>query len=63
MEILYNSDPIAKLDEESMYRVIGVEHVGDTRGQEWYTKVIGANQSMEGILPTTYGTIRDTNQN
>lgn len=33
--------PIAKLANNSLYRVLATEHIGDTRGQEWYTDIIG----------------------
>jgi len=52
MEIPYNQEPIARLDEDNMYRVLAVEHVGDTRGQDWYTKITGA---------TMYDTVQSTN--
>lgn len=29
------------LDPTGTYAVIGVEHIGDTRGQDWYTRVVG----------------------
>jgi hypothetical protein len=32
------------LDEDQEYQVIGVRHVGDTRGNEWYTYVTGLNK-------------------
>lgn len=32
-----NSEPV-KLASDGLYRIIKVEHSGDTRGQEWYTK-------------------------
>jgi hypothetical protein len=50
----------SRLDEDWMYRVIGVTHVGDTRGNEWYSNVIGANQSMDGLLPSQFITQQDT---
>lgn len=53
-EFMYMQDPLAKLDEQSMYKVAGVNHVGDTRGQEWYTKIMGFDQAMEGQLATTF---------
>jgi hypothetical protein len=33
--------PTAALANNSLYRVLAIEHVGDTRGQEWYTDLIG----------------------
>jgi hypothetical protein len=33
--------PVAALANNSLYRVLATEHVGDTRGQEWYTDLIG----------------------
>lgn len=44
----------SRLDQDWMYRVLGVTHVGDTRGQEWYSEVVGANQDMDGMLPLQF---------
>lgn len=30
----------AKISDDGLYRILSVEHSGDTRGQEWYTKLI-----------------------
>ena len=37
-------NPGSMLDETQEYQVVGVRHVGDTRGNEWYTLVTGINQ-------------------
>lgn len=37
------------LDKDGIYRVIGVTHTGDTRGNEWYTDVIGVTSG--GKIP------------
>lgn len=46
------------LDAEGLYRVIKLNHVGDTRGQDWYTTITAITQN--GSLPSladNYGTI------
>lgn len=37
------------LDVKGEYRIIKVTHRGDTRGNDWYTEVVGATQ--KGLLP------------
>ena len=32
----------AMLSADGLYRVLGREHIGDTRGNDWYTKIICA---------------------
>lgn len=54
MAVQYDSAGFSRLDEDGIYRVIGVTHTGDTRGNEWYTSVTGCNQSMEGTLATMF---------
>ena len=54
MAIQFNSAGFSRLDEDGIYRVIGITHTGATRGNEWYTTVVGCNQSMEGTLATMY---------
>lgn len=61
MAIQYNSVGFSRLDEDGIYRVIGVTHIGATRGNDWYTIVVGVNQSMEGTLATQYKTQKDVN--
>jgi hypothetical protein len=43
-QLLYNSrsarQPLAPVSKAGTYRVFVVEHVGDTRGDEWYTDII-----------------------
>lgn len=41
--------PIYQLDQSGIYRVIQLQHVGDTRGTDWYTQIQTVSQS--GILP------------
>lgn len=55
----YNNAGFARLDSDGMYRVIGVTHIGDTRGNEWYSNVVGANQDMEGLRPAMFETEQD----
>lgn len=42
--------PVRNLDNDGIYRVIKVTHVGDTRGDEWYTEIETVTQA--GILPS-----------
>lgn len=56
----YNTAGFSRLDEDFTYRVIGVTHVGDTRGNDWYSKVVGINQSMEGLRGAMFQTEQDT---
>jgi hypothetical protein len=55
-EIRTGSKGVSRLDEDYVYKVIGVNHVGDTRGSEWYTHVTGVSQAMEGMTPVTFQT-------
>ena len=32
---------VTRLDKDGLYRVAQVNHIGDTRGNDWYTEVIG----------------------
>lgn len=61
MAIQYGSAGFSRLDEDGIYRVIGITHSGNTRGNDWYTTVVGCNQSMEGTLATMYNTSNDVN--
>ena len=56
----WGSKGFSRLDQDWMYRVIGVTHVGDTRGNEWYSQVVGVNQDMEGLLPAQFKTANST---
>lgn len=40
---------IMPLDQDGTYRVCKFIHIGDTRGDEWYTNVIGVSLSVGGI--------------
>lgn len=53
---------IANMDKDWIYRIIGVTHVGDTRGNDWYSNVTGVNQNMEGYLPQPFPTKKYTVQ-
>lgn len=46
--------PLA-LDADGQYRIIQITHRGDTRGDEWYTTVIGVG--MVGRIPTMLSSI------
>lgn len=43
---------ITPLDRGGTYRVFKVVHIGDTRGNDWYTEIIGVNQlgPLSGLL-------------
>ncbi|WP_436663542.1 phage protein [Alicyclobacillus acidoterrestris] len=43
------------LDSAGIYRVVGVEHVGDTRGNDWYTNCTTVSQAggIPGMISTT----------
>ncbi len=46
------SQPFSRLDESGVYKVLGVTHYGDTRGNNWYSEVICLNQILEGVPGT-----------
>jgi hypothetical protein len=58
MQLEYGTVGFSKLDEDGIYRIIGVTHVGDTRGNPWYSNCVGINQSMEGMLAAQFQTIQ-----
>lgn len=41
--------PVRSLDHQGIYRVVKVHHVGDTRGNDWYTEINAISQA--GLLP------------
>lgn len=46
-------------DADGSYKVLGVDHEGDTRGNEWYTRAecVSTNYSAKGVVvPVEYGT-------
>jgi len=48
-QIQYNSyrlQPLAPLSDDGVYRLFVVEHEGDTRGQPWYSNLIGLAMDM-----------------
>ncbi len=51
----------SRLDKNYVYKVIGVTHVGDTRGNNWYSQVIGIDQSESGLLGALWRTQNDVN--
>lgn len=55
----YGVTVFANLDKDWTYQIAGVTHVGDTRGNEWYSHVTGINQHLEGKFPTYYGSTKD----
>jgi hypothetical protein len=46
-----------RLDEDGLYRVAGVMHIGDTRGNEWYTEVVAV-----GFMGKLAATLDNFNQ-
>jgi hypothetical protein len=45
-------------DADGSYKVLGVDHEGDTRGNEWYTRAecVSTNYSAKGVVvPVEYG--------
>lgn len=56
--VIYNSykglQPLSPLSEDSIYRVFVCEHEGDTRGNQWYTNLIGLafDQTNQTTTPT-----------
>lgn len=48
----------AKIDADGFYKVLVANHVGDTRGNEWYTDVIGI--SIDDSVPIPKGVIPQT---
>jgi hypothetical protein len=60
-EFVMGSTSPKPLDAQSVYKILGVNHIGDTRGQEWYTKMTGVNQAMAGyFVATPFGSSKDT---
>ena len=41
--------PVRSLDSEGIYRAVRVTHIGDTRGNNWYTQIDAISQA--GLLP------------
>lgn len=42
---------VTPLDQDGMYYVNRITHIGDTRGKDWYTKVIGISTLGAGKAP------------
>ena len=42
---------VTPLDIDGEYQAISINHVGDTRGNDWYTTVIGVNREGTGSIP------------
>ena len=45
----------APLDDEWIYQCIEVTHRGDTKGNDWYTEVVGISRYGKGSLPALLG--------
>ncbi len=45
------NDRIPSLSPTGSYKVLAVQHVGDTRGREWYTDIICS--AIDGTQPLT----------
>lgn len=46
-----------RLDEDGLYRIAGITHIGDTRGTEWYTDVVAV-----GFMGKLAATLDNFNQ-
>jgi hypothetical protein len=46
---------VSRLDQDGLYKVVKIQHIGDTRGNDWYTEVTGVNSDYQGVLPTMLG--------
>lgn len=60
LEVLMNSQggvsaPPYALNQDSQYLVIGVTHLGDTRGNEWWSVVTGASTQLNAIQQLSGG--------
>lgn len=47
---------VSPLDKDGYYKIIKVTHIGDTRGNEWYTNLLGVN--MIGNVPLLLGQVQ-----
>jgi hypothetical protein len=50
--LLYSPDPngpIPSINEDGIYSVAGLRHYGDSRGNDWYTEVIGVTRQWAQI--------------
>ena len=54
MKAQQNVELLPPFDDDMIYQVIGVKHVGETRGNSWYTYVTGINQGGAQALYLTY---------
>ena len=45
----------APLDDEWIYQVMELTHVGDTRGNDWYTEIQGISRYGKGSLAALLG--------
>lgn len=52
----------SSLDKDGVYKVLGVSHVGDSRGNDWYSHIIACSQSMEGQLASMFSTQEDVSR-
>lgn len=43
---------LPRLDRDGLYKIVRVVHVGDTRGNEWYSEITGINSDAQGLMPT-----------
>lgn len=52
----------SSLDKDGVYKVLGINHIGDTRGNEWYSNIVACNQAMEGQLASMFVTAEDVSR-
>ena len=62
LQLTQGDEKFSILDKDGVYKVIGLTHIGDTRGQSWYTNVNGVDQSLSGTAGAMFQTTRDTIQ-
>ena len=43
-EKIQRDEPIKQLDQDGVYRIIKINHNGDTRGDAWYTEFVGVSR-------------------
>jgi hypothetical protein len=46
--------PPTRLDRDGLYKVMMVNYIGDTRGNEWYCDIMGCTSDANGLMPLTF---------
>lgn len=55
-KITYGQLPDARFDKDGLYKVMSVDYVGDTRGNDWYCNILGCNSDANGTMPIVFET-------